>query len=116
MPGVRSLRGDRGSGSVLALAVVATVLTLGIVVVTLGSALAARQRVVAAADAAALAAADTLLGAVPGQPCERARQLAAAHRTSLLHCRLDGAEATVEVAGVAFGVSITARSRAGPAG
>ena len=57
---------ERGSGGVLALAAIAVLALLALAAVAVGAALAGRQRVIAAADAGALAAADTALGIHPG--------------------------------------------------
>src|SRR5207237_42491 len=70
--------GERGAGAVLAVAVVAAVALVAVAVVGLGVGLAARQRVLRAADAAALAAADAASGAVAGEPCPLAAKVAAA--------------------------------------
>lgn len=122
MTGGRSARpmrrpcdGDAGAGGVLALAVVAVTIVAALAVTGLGAALAARQRVVAAADASALAAADALLGAAPGEPCARAAEVAAAHHVALLGCDVDGAEVAVTTGAELAGVPVEARSRAGPA-
>jgi secretion/DNA translocation related TadE-like protein len=112
---VRRHRDDTGAGGVLALAIVGVTLTCALVVLGLGGALAVRQRLVAAADAAALAAADTLLGVVPGDPCGRAAEVAAAHRVALARCTVEGAEARVTVGASVLGLPISAESRAGPA-
>jgi secretion/DNA translocation related TadE-like protein len=109
------LRDDAGAGGVLALAVVGTTVAVALAALGLGSALVVRQRVVAAADASALAAADTLLGVVPGDPCALAAQVAAAHRVALTECELEGAEARVRVGASVFGLPISVESRAGPA-
>lgn len=111
---LRHVRDDEGAGGVLALAVVGATIAFALAALALGSAFAVRQRVVAAADAAALAAADTLLGVVPGDPCGHAREVAAAHRVALADCELAGAEAHVTVAVNVLGVPISVGSRAGP--
>jgi secretion/DNA translocation related TadE-like protein len=105
---------DRGSATVLAIAVIMLVTLAGIAGVTLGSALVARHRTAAAADLAALAGAAT---AADGQTaaCARARAVAAANRAGLASCRVAGQ--VVEVVAVIrlpslFGVPMTARSRA----
>ncbi|MCU1419075.1 MAG: hypothetical protein JWR57_244, partial [Mycetocola sp.] len=59
---------ERGSGSVLAVALVASVLMLAGLVLPLNAALMTRQLTANAADAAALAAADTASGLVAGYP------------------------------------------------
>lgn len=106
---------DTGAGGVAALAIIAATVVCGLAVVGLGGALTARQRVVAAADSAALAAGDALLGAVAGDPCALAAKVAAAHRVALTSCRLEGAEAVVATSAELLGVPVSAESRAGPA-
>lgn len=108
------LADDRGAGGVLALAVVGATVVCAAGVLGLGSALAARQRLVAAADASALAAADVLLGTVPGAPCTLASEVAAAHGVALSACELDGLEARVEVRTELVGLPVAVVSRAGP--
>jgi len=106
--------GDRGSGSVLALAIVLAAVVLAVAAAGLGAALAERQQVVGAADAAALAAADVASGAVDGDPCTVAAGVANANGSRLAACRLDGLVADVRVARALLGVVIEARARAGP--
>ena len=102
------------AGSVLALGLVGVTLTLGAGLVAVGGAAVHAQRVAAAADAAALAAADTAAGAVTGEPCTRARQVAAASDARLVHCALDGLVATVEVERSFAAFPVRAAARAGP--
>ena len=105
---------DRGSATVLAIAVIVLITSAGVAGVTLGSALVARHRTAAAADLAALAGAAR---ATEGQTaaCAHARAVAAANRAGLASCRVAGQ--VVEVVAVIrlpslFGVPMTARSRA----
>lgn len=107
-------RGEDGSGGVLAIAAVAMLAVLALAGVGVGSALAARQRVIAAADAGALAAADTALGIHPGVPCDEAARVVTAHDVALSACEIEGVVATVAVSATIAGVVVTARSRAGP--
>ncbi|MFE2773681.1 helicase [Microbacterium resistens] len=76
------------------------------------------QRVTSAADAAALAAADVVSGAVPlaADPCAVAERVAAASGAILEWCRLDDGPgvATVQVFAAYAGITAAARSRAGP--
>lgn len=109
-----SIGGDAGSGTVLALGLVAVVIAIGLTAVLLGAGLAGRQRVIAGADAAALAAADGASGAVAGAPCELAAQAAGRHRTEIVACAVSGAEARVLVAAAVLGVRVHAAARAGP--
>ncbi len=106
---------ETGAGGAFALAVVTATVVCALAVVSLAGGLVTRQRVVAAADAAALAAADALVGAIPGEPCTLAEQVATAHRVVLDACLLEGAEALVSTRLDVVGVPIRARSRAGPA-
>jgi len=108
------IRDDAGAGGVLALTVVGVTVACALAALGLGSALALRQRAIAAADASALAAADTLLGVVPGDPCTRAAEVAAAHDVVLADCRIEGTEARVSVATSVLGMPISVESRAGP--
>lgn len=104
---------ETGAGGVLAVAIVAITIAVTVAVLSVGAALVVRQRAVAAADAAALAAADALLGVVPGDPCALAAEVASAHRVRLGTCLLRGAEAYIEVRGEVAGVPFVVRSRAG---
>ena len=112
--GGRLLRDDRGGGTVLALALVMVVVTIGLSGVVLASALTARQRVVGAADLAALAAADAASGAIGGRPCEVAASVARGNSARLMACESDGLVVSVTVGGEFAGIPIVARSRAGP--
>ena len=100
-----------------------TVVTVGLAVGLAGlaaaclpvcGALATRQAVAGAADAAALAAADVAVGIHPGLPCAQADQVAAANGAELLACELDGLVATVTVSRGILGIPVTARATAGP--
>jgi secretion/DNA translocation related TadE-like protein len=108
------VRADRGAGAVLALAIVGATTVVLIAVMALGSALVLRQRVIGAADAAALAAADAASGAVAGVPCGIAAGVAEANHAVLSGCVLDGLVATVTVSATFGAVPFSARSTAGP--
>ncbi|GAA4175070.1 Rv3654c family TadE-like protein [Gryllotalpicola koreensis] len=109
-------RSERGAGSVLAVAVLgALMLVTGAVVLALG-ALAAQQSVQSAADAAALAAADTLSGRATGYPCENAARAAALDQASVASCDTDGLVAVVAVSRGWARLELSARARAGPPG
>jgi secretion/DNA translocation related TadE-like protein len=108
------LRDDRGSGAVLAVAMVMAAVTVGLSGVTLAAALTTRQRVIGAADLAALAAADAASGAIPGAPCRVAAGVARANAARLAGCRADSLVVTVTVVGSFAGIPIQAHSTAGP--
>ena len=107
---------ESGAASVVALAIVAAVATVAIAVVPVLGVFVASQEAANAADAAALAAADASSGAVGGEPCELARELAARHGVSLIDCRIDAPVATVRVAATRLGFVLEATARAGPPG
>jgi secretion/DNA translocation related TadE-like protein len=106
---------DRGSGSILALAVFAAMLTLCSLLLPLVGVLSARQRLSGAADAAALAAAAVTVGLAPGVPCAEAGRVAAANGATLTGCELDGSVVTVVVKAAILGLPIEASATAGPA-
>jgi L-fuconolactonase len=113
---LRASRGECGSGSVLVLAIVGAVLAVSAALVPVLSVLVQSQRAANAADAAALAAADAVTGAIPvtGTPCELADLVARRNHARLVACETDDAEASVSVSVAALGFAITARARAGP--
>ena len=105
---------DRGSGTLLAIALGAAIAMVAATVVPLYMGMAVRQRVIGAADAAALAAADAASGRIPGFPCEVATRIAAANGANLFRCELDGLVVTVGARADFLGVSLVAKARAGP--
>lgn len=124
-PGRRSLMatrdarrgdGERGAGSMLMLGVLASVVLLTVVTVPLLGLLAVGQGVQNAADAAALAAADTASGAVSGFPCAAAAQTAVVNGAAVTACVVEGLIVTVSVHRNYLGFHIPARARAGPPG
>ena len=104
--------GERGAGSILAVALVAGMLCLAVLIAPLLAALPAVQRAAGAADAAALAAADVASGALPGIPCEAAARVARANGATLGRCELDGIVATTTVGLRVAGIEITASATA----
>jgi secretion/DNA translocation related TadE-like protein len=109
---------ERGSATVVMLAVIAAVLTLTVSGLMLSSAVLASHRARSAADLAALAAAGALLaGEPPYTACQSAARVAAVNDAQVQGCVAFGDEVQVSVA-VQAGVQglgvATARSRAGP--
>lgn len=112
---MRARRGDRGSATVwTAFAACALCLVFGAVLV-LGQAVTARHRAGAAADLAALAAADRALWG-EAEACAVADRVAEVQGAGLVRCQVRGevAEVTARVAGGPYAPEV--RSRAGPAG
>ncbi|QEV99325.1 helicase [Microbacterium caowuchunii] len=93
------------------LAVLATV-TVGLAAVGAGAVHA--QRLSAAVDAAALAAADAASGAISGVPCDRAGRIAAEGAFDVVSCEVEGITATVRISGSFGPFPAMAVARAGP--
>jgi secretion/DNA translocation related TadE-like protein len=107
---------ERGSGTVLAVALLGAITLAAVAVLTGASALVAQQSAQNAADAAALAAADTLSGRASGYPCENAARAAALSQASVASCSTDGLIAVVSVSRNWARLELSARARAGPPG
>lgn len=101
-------------GSVLTAGIVGGAAVLAVGLVTAGSAAVFSQRLASAADAAALAAADTASGLIAGVPCERAAEISAVSMARIESCDVDGLIATVTVGASFGGLAVTASARAGP--
>jgi secretion/DNA translocation related TadE-like protein len=102
------------SGSVLTVGIAAGLIAITGTALPAHAALAARQAVAGAADAAALAAADVAVGRVPGVPCELAADVAAANGATLSSCAADGLVVTVTASRGLLGILVTASATAGP--
>lgn len=102
------------AGAILAVGVLACTAGLVLGMTTVGAAAVFGQKLSGAADAAALAAADAASGALPGDPCRRAAEIAAATGAMLVGCELVGLVATVEVSANFGALPASARARAGP--
>lgn len=101
-----------GTMAVAGITGAAAILAAGLAVV--GAAAVTGQRLSAAADAGALAAADAASGAVTGIPCDRAEEVSSTFGALLDACALDELIATVTVS-VRFGpLTARATARAGP--
>ncbi|MCL2090707.1 MAG: flp pilus-assembly TadE/G-like family protein [Micrococcales bacterium] len=88
---MRQPRGDRGSGTVLVLGLVAVALVLATTLVGLGQVVAGRARAQTAADLAALAAATRLQTTADiGDACDLAGQVAARNGADLAGCAHEG--------------------------
>lgn len=98
----------------LAVALVASVLILSGLALPLNAALTTRQLAANAADAAALAAADTASGLVSGYPCENAAEAARLNGATLGECTVNGLEVRVTATRYVFGAVVSVASRAGP--
>jgi secretion/DNA translocation related TadE-like protein len=88
---------DCGSGSILAVALLAVIVLFTVALAVASGLAVAGRRAATAADLAALAAADSASGLLPGIPCEEAARVAAANAALLGDCAIDGQIALVTV-------------------
>ncbi|WP_120521861.1 Rv3654c family TadE-like protein [Arthrobacter celericrescens] len=108
---------ERGSGTILAAGLGLLVISLLTAALLLAQAGVHAQRAAAAADLAALAAADVARGLKPGDPCTVAAETARQNNASLTSCLLAGGgivEVRTRLMQGSFLGSATGRSRAGP--
>lgn len=108
--------GESGAGAPLVIGAIAAVMIAGLTLIGAASAVAGALRVGVAADAAALAAADVMLGWVAGDPCETAARVARAHDTALVDCRAGDLSMIVTARATILGVTVERSARAGPPG
>lgn len=126
IPGIRGVvpvkypdehKGERGSGTMLALALGVVVMALLSALVLVAQAGLMASRAASAADLAALAAADAARGITSGEPCAVAASVAGQHDARLTACDLvrgDVVQVATELEQpFLFGVA-TGRARAGP--
>ena len=90
-------RPEEGSGTVLALTIIAALLVVTVVIAGLIGVVSANRRASAAADLSALAAADAYRGLTESDPCAVAADLAARHGAHLESCTFPDRPETVEV-------------------
>ncbi|MBX3067880.1 MAG: flp pilus-assembly TadE/G-like family protein [Cryobacterium sp.] len=105
---------DLGSGTILALGLAAAMCALFLALLPLGAIAVARSEAQGAADAAALAAADTIRGLNSGYPCARASTIAKANGAALVDCQADGVIVTVRVNVRVGEFVVVATATAGP--
>jgi secretion/DNA translocation related TadE-like protein len=108
------VRDDAGSGTVLGLAVIGSILAVIAVSLPLYIGLSIKQSLLGAADASALAGADVAIGIVGGSPCDVASRLAVTNGATLDACAVDGLVVTVRTKRDFLGLELTASATAGP--
>ncbi|NBX23196.1 MAG: hypothetical protein EBR52_03615 [Microbacteriaceae bacterium] len=107
------LDSETGAGSMLALAIIATCVTLIGVLLPFVGFVVVHERAQAVTDRAALSAASALHGAIPGDPCSRASDAIGETRQNSWTCTVAGGDAFVTM-DVSFGpLRLFVRSRAG---
>ena len=106
-------RGERGSVSVLAAAVMLMVLVMALATADVAQALAAASRAQSAADAAALAAAQAIVEPTGEDPAAAAARFAVANGAELVECDCPpgGTEAVATVRVAIFGLLLLRNGR-----
>ena len=99
--------------AVMSIGTITVVGMLAFGAVAAGGAAVTAQRMSAAADAAALAGADTAAGFASGEPCDAAAHVAAAHGATVADCGVVGTTVSVRVYAVFAGFDVSAAARAG---
>ena len=106
---------NRGSGTILGLALALAALC-GLLACNLAVfALISAEKLRVQADQIALAAADSARGLITGFPCQTADQMATMYMVSLDSCRIVDFDSFIRLRSVVAGVELLASSRAGPA-
>ena len=110
-------RNERGSVAVLACGLLAVAMALAVAVVAVGGAVVLAGRAEAAADGAALAAADTIARGTGSGACTAASMVAEIDEARLVECHVEtqAVEVVVELDGggpLALGRRVRARARA----
>ncbi|MGV8877010.1 MAG: Rv3654c family TadE-like protein [Rhodoglobus sp.] len=109
-----ALSAERGAGTIAMVGLIAAVIVLTALVIPVYGALGVRHAIAGAADAAALAAADTASGLIAGFPCENAARLAVANDAHIEECTVDGRIVTVTASRRILGILVTTTATAGP--
>lgn len=101
------------SGSVVTAGIVSALLGVSLTVTGAGATLIHGQITHGAADAAALAAADALVGLSSGDPCTRATEIAKLNGVTLTNCSVEKTSVVVRVASTSLGIRLDSTARAG---
>jgi len=88
---------ERGSATVMAIAMTAAGLVLCGLVILVGQLLLSVRTIQSLADLAALAASDVSMGVVSGRPCDAARAVAQRQGNYSVYCLMNGPEASVTI-------------------
>lgn len=108
------LKTDRGSGTILALAMVALAVSVLGLSQIIAQNLLLQQRTQVVTEAMALAAADSLRGLNSGFPCPVAAQIGQISSVVLDRCRIVGFEVFISAHAQGVGIVLSASALAGP--
>lgn len=111
---VTAICGDRGSGTLMGLTILAVAVLIGSLAIAVTSGLNVARLAQAAANQAALAASDISRGVVPGHPCRVASSLVSGAGFRLLGCDVERGKARIVVGSQWWGIDMEKRAHAGP--
>ena len=106
--------GQRGSGTLLGLALIAGTIVIGMGGVVVTSAVVEAQRLQEVTNQAALAASDVARGVVPGRPCEVARALVNRSGYHVESCETRAGTARIVAGGLWWEMPVRKRALAKP--
>ncbi|MDE2408790.1 MAG: flp pilus-assembly TadE/G-like family protein [Actinomycetales bacterium] len=106
------MESESGSGTVLAITLLAFLAAVFLAVVSIGGVRQTQTRLQAATDLAAIAASQTYRGMNTGLPCERAGQILTLNMVKLAGCSIVGDEATVAANLTLMGIVLNATATA----
>lgn len=108
------LRCDKGSGSALGLGMFLGLALLGAIAITATELVIQQNRLQVIADTLAIAASDTLIGLVAGEPCESAVALAKESLVELNRCSIVSESVQISVVQKTLGIVLSAEAIAEP--
>ena len=106
--------GERGSGTLMGLTILAVTFLVGSLAIAVTSGLNVARHAQAVANQAALAASDISRGVVSGHPCRVASSLVSGAGFRLSGCDVERGKAWIVVGGQWWGIDIQKRAHAGP--
>ena len=109
-----NFRADRGSGTILAIGLIFTILGIMTLVLAVGYQSLEQRRLQSTADAAAIAGDDALRGLNTGFACQIAGVIAKAAGATLDRCRIVESDIYISVCQRTMGIVLEARARSGP--
>jgi hypothetical protein len=111
---VVATQGERGSGTLMGLTILAAIALAGSSAIAVMVGLNEARHVQAVANQGALAASDVSRGVVSGHPCRVVSSLVSGAGFRLMGCEVNQGKAWIVVGGQWWGIDIEKRAHAGP--
>lgn len=108
------LSSDTGSGSVIGLGMFLGLAVFGAIAITATELAIQQNRLQVIADTLAIAASDTLIGLVTGEPCESVEALASESLVELNRCSIVSESVQISVVQKTLGIVLSAEAIAEP--